>query len=1408
MKKYLFIVLFLLIFGTHANAQAPWDLIYHAIPVTTGPDIPEEIKQIGGNLQTTVSQTKKMIMTAKTDASNIQTAVISTFNKIKSGAILDLFGNPGQNQAGFCGRDVTKVKTKKISKKIKNVLLVAKSKDLAYLNEQKRNKEKFYMDNIYAIHAASLIIRQEVENDIKAQVDKAMSCAKGSGSECGIPSTDEGGNNEAIFTYGKTLEAMDSVVRLWESVAALKARLAAVKMIHKLTPAVDPGAEDEDESAGSDEQAMLNMHESFSKFHSTEQIGFAQIDTNFMVDNAEKTSLDDVEAAATIKEEADAIQSVVGRVNFVSPEMSEKEHPLAGVQVQMEALEEMNEAESLVADALNTHNIIKDLPQYKDRAELYQETQEDYKKTLEKLKKSESCAIKYLSKYFTEPHMVWSGKLPLENADKHKFRKGISGWALSAFEVLKSGEATDVISAYETVKEKRASGEQEDAYDKLVKTLTDKIDQDTSPADFRPDQDDQDALQKAMEDKVNKTMSTSGTQPQEVAQETLTAEDVAKYEDDPDFKKSEERNSAENNNKLVKEAMAPGKKDSINEEARKSSLYSWQIGAEASKMLGDPQYDWGSAPTGNKFIWTDTKRFYKKYLKKKYDNILRYMKSYSKADVLYLVAQKLHGNMQRANASSYQTQRAVKLDELNNTAKQELDGAINTKKSERATFLAGIGDLKKQKDAITKQTDVLNAKLRLLKDKINNIKANKEDKNIKDMSKALATPVSYYPKDDNGNPIPLDLSAKKVKNIDRDKISSDLKEGTSKNIAEDKDIQKIEKEITLLQKQINEKVSDLDAKEIEIKKRKLKEQEDKAPSDEVSGANNAEKLLKANIDTMLQGLHATEYDKVFNEIKGILTAGNTKNPIEGFVIDSVMNGIDAAAKNLVNLAHKEAERIINNGLAKIDAMGDDLYLESKYDELKSIHDKIISDLIAVKLTYTLAETAADSLLSPLFIIRDLEIFKDFLDGIDTSPETEGFFVGMTPKERDLRAPHKLSGFNLPPVREVFHFDAIDYTHVKPEQQKSKGEGKGWLKARLAEKKRRYVPKEDFLSGRDVPKIWKLILSDYPFIESRLPLNEILTGEDASCENLAFARGGTLPCLYGNSTKVLDVDQSGKYIHYSAGNDDKNLSECSSIKIREGNPYHSFWKVDLSVPMISIMGFTKISTGHSRPERNCEYSELGMLFEADQHNNLYIREIPFANFNRINNRDGGSLDSMGDVDKRDLAAAKLSELGRNQIGDFLKHAEREKISKETLEEIKSEYDRGMQTVYNLFSEQGFTPSKDFNLAKAGDYKQAEKVLKDVKAKKIAKAVSVLNAIDISDNPPAQEKSKNLKKLIDIMTKDTKSVLKLSMVDADSNDLQARLIKATADKALSDKYNENAKKKKEEAGDVEEVFCAIY
>ncbi len=1697
MKKYILAIFFLLISTGVVKAQAPWDLAYHALPVSITFDIPEEITQVAGNAQTAISQTKKIIMAIKSDISNIQSAVMSTFNKIKSGAILDIFGNPGQKKSGFCGKDVTKVSTRKIAKKMKELFFMAKKDDIEYRKKFNDNREKFYMDNVYVIYAASLIMQQQIATDIKAQIDKAVSCAKGNGAECGIPSTDEGGNNEVIFTYGKTLEAMDSVVRMWESVAALKARLAAVKMIKYVPFAV----RESKGSSDSDEQAFLKIPQPIIKYQNITPISFAQLDmskarklettanisnniavkteslnsksanlramqtkeqfakgaiqsakmssdklaakvsTNDLVAKvssdklAAKVSTDKInkvelkadklnqraintkelhdknkieaqkiskEATASVKNEkanleekkaniveavekkeatlefkrsleteakmqqvrakgfeaaankldtsklnvakndkvmsaknsadkanlqadklslqatknlaqktssieaaksanvTEMLDLVSGTVDFASPAMSQNEHPLASMQDEMDAVTEMNEVESMVAEAITTHNMILELPQYKEQAEQYLKAVQEYNDALERLKTSEKCAIRYLGKYFKNPHKVWSGGLPIEQATNHDLRKGISGWAFNAFELLKSGSVTGTFEAFKTAEEnmnkKAEESKEDDAY------LTD---------------------QNALNTKVANKMQTSNTQPEELVKESLTNDEVAEISEDPALymdmgNLDEDGNPVKNEegeidtsgrrfggdaaDRMESESLSASKKGNATEETRKADMMSWQVGAEASKMLGDPTLNWGSASTGKKLIWNDTKRFYRIYLEKKYNNILNYVNSLSAMDIMEVVAKKMSGGDLGKDYKSNQSQRkeqianlmSGKMDEslLNDEEKNKLsafakmsesmaskaqglkDGfrSVINKKEKRCTddpnnpeeYMAclekelkdteklkskecassdgeTLACLEVQEEILRIKTDIDNKKLLHAKDEVINIKASKEDKITENQLAAATAPVVFS--DD-----PDLVSKTKISGIVRDAVSSNIRADSQKEIAESDDIKLKEQEIEKAKANLAAATANMVEMKLKIKNKKLALQEAAAPGEEAEGDNKSS-LIEMQIAAITRAMEAKgENSSVFKIIKDAITESNNNNPVEGMVnVDIVVLGLFQNATSLVEQARQEASKIvIENGYKKMLALGDDLFSASSHGKIVEIHNEMIENLKNV----TIAFTITDQAIKPLMDFGKIAVFADFLANIDTSEELEGFFVGSVAKERDFKAPYKLLGFDLPPVREVFHFDAIDFRQVKEAEEVNEDDDDDskpdWLEkmmdmaneamAKLS-KQKRAIDKKFFLEyGGDIPLIWQTILSDYPFMESTYPLQEALGGDNDECERSTFSRGGIMPCLYGYNTKtkkydyVLDITKNSKYIYRTAeGNENTTLGPCSSIKAMQNGmkiePHHSFWKVFLNNGIAS-----------NKVDMNCEYSELGMLLEADKHNNLFLRKTAFNNFNRINKQNSSKktkpIEKMGKVKRKNLAAAQHSELNRNQVGDFLKQAEGEKLRKDNLEDAKAGYEKSIETLYTMFKDYGFTPSESFNMANKDDYKLAEKTIKALKKQRLQAAEKSLQKIMDAESDRIKkakeeikekklknakapqkskildEKNKKMKKLINFMYTDIDCLLKLSMTDADSNDLAIRLLKAAADKALLKKHRENNTNKANEYIDLEEAFCAIY
>ena len=106
---------------------------------------------------------------------------------------------------------------------------------------------------------------------------------------------------------------------------------------------------------------------------------------------------------------------------------------------------------------------------------------------------------------------------------------------------------------------------------------------------------------------------------------------------------------------------------------------------------------------------------------------------------------------------------------------------------------------------------------------------------------------------------------------------------------------------------------------------------------------------------------------------------------------------------------------------------------------------------------------------------------------DSSKEDAQYFVSLRGRSCDLTAPKRLFADRTPPVREVFHFDSADYDAVV----KTNGKKQGLF--RPLENPR--TTRREFLkSGREMPKIWQIMLSSNGFVERDVDLEDVLDQE--------------------------------------------------------------------------------------------------------------------------------------------------------------------------------------------------------------------------------------------------------------------------------------------------------------------------
>ena len=1383
MKKIYTILAFLAIIiapkTSSAMLQKAIEEAYNTIPISPVINFGEDIVETGKVLGSTLSRITSLANQMKNDANSMKSSITSTFQTIMPNAGINFkFGSEGGNKNTImCYDPIGKVNVSKMSKKMREILLSYKSPiDKERVKSQRLS---FYMDNVYNIYAAIQLIKDEMEEggSIYTQIMSTKECVgEGQGQACNIPSTTDGGNNEMLYTYGYALTTLEELVKTWERIAALKAQFKALKAIMAIE--LLPQSEDDNQAFLDKPQNKLLVGE--YKISTKETIASAQMVYKSTGSGLSKIEIQTDENQST-KAAGDNKNDLTSNksskygakgLNFVSPKVPENNSPILENSEKLNAYNNLSEVENATSDALDLHNYIKKLEAIKSSAEQYKDMQLNYIKKLVMLKDSNQCGRGYISRYFSSVDKTWAGRsLSDAQINDYDLRKGISGWALDAYEVAKAAK-TNV-----------SEDENGD---------------------------------------INYSNSSS-IQTQDLETETLSDEDTAGARDGLDIEKADSKVQKNTDSYDEGEGVSDTASKKTQEENRASALLAWQIGAEASKSLGSNAKSWGT-PSGRKMIWNDTKIFYNQYLKRKYDNIKAYLKKYTKADVVDVLISQVKDEIINIDQTDYQQQ----LNSSYATVDALLNALTGNNNSSSGVTSADASLLKQEKELVA-QVDSISKESKELSDELGDISSNAQEEAFDSMDKAALKDVDYL-----GEDKPSGTTIKKL-----DEVESEASELDSKNLKENNfdELQKKHEKVKDDRSKLYNKLAALRQTMLEAKVEK---------QNALSGQSSLNAEIRKTILGFVQEGQNLYQQYNLNVEDRLDEAVALINPEKALYLKGVIN---SAAEEVIEFIEGSVDSIVGEAYAELMALGDDLYLPYSSGEVQAIHQKMIEKLQALTFTKSVAG----------YSVTNMLVFAD-LASQDLSAEKEGFFVGALPRMRDLKAPYPMKDLSQPPVREVFHFDATDFHNVKPYSHKHYVHYHDKIRKDLHEKrnklfmlvpgglaaevfeemlksalnsrdkaeeearKLRSIAKEDFLNcGSEIPAIWKMMLQDNAFIESQFMLQEAL---NQGCEAAAFLRGGIMPCRVGSSNVVLDVNVTKEYNsntkkdEYSYDNEENQyikrtdipaagLPKCLLIEMKKNSPHLVFYDDDVDV----LSNLSSFLNGNSEPvERNCLYSELGMLLDADENNNLSFKETVYEVFNDVSMIDKkyeNSSDKMKKKEKNSLSIAMQAELSRNQIGDFIRQAETEKKLRQSLDEIKQKYEEQIADLKESLANYGYSLSDNYDITRAADYKLTVDRIKSAKTKAINKVLSLMNNIKIdADNEPAMEKKTSIDKLISIMQKDKDGYLELSMSSADENNLEESLKRTKADKEATDKYKKEVEDTNEKYKDLEEAYCANY
>ncbi len=311
--------------------------------------------------------------------------------------------------------------------------------------------QEFYEDTVIEIYTSSRQLETELET-LTQEVDKlSTTFAGGSSGADGAESGDD--ENGAWKNAFNAYETMDSILKITQEVFAMKVQYEAALLLHnQITPAgYVSKKEREAKEKAAQEKTSFNTKQEELKFASTgiisrqETLMFGQLG---FITQADFKLKEEASKQATIEEDDDEDYvynpSLYGNVTFGEATKPNIDSPFAGNEANIQELEKITPVYETAQEALEVHNLIQALDSYQEIFKSYNQYKRLHQKSIEAVASADQCVIQYLSRRYSSPETVWKGTMPDAAVNDYDARKGLSGWAIKAFELAKSEESTPI----------------------------------------------------------------------------------------------------------------------------------------------------------------------------------------------------------------------------------------------------------------------------------------------------------------------------------------------------------------------------------------------------------------------------------------------------------------------------------------------------------------------------------------------------------------------------------------------------------------------------------------------------------------------------------------------------------------------------------------------------------------------------------------------------------------------------------------------------------------------------------------------------------------------------------------------------------------------------------------------------
>ena len=311
------------------------------------------------------------------------------------------------------------------------LFMVQPSNDFLEQREYQAQGTQMYLDTIIEINTAVKRLEQEYNNNLKPKLETMSEdlLTGENGAEVGDNENASWKNNYNAY------KTFDDLVQILEELTALKAQYVAIKaMKFSIEPVSYSDAQSQSPSSSSDSTPPAAEKTSFlpsqptielassAQYSHSETLAFAQQSTSYNPD-------------------------ANGIVTFVDAPVPDIDSPFADSRAELKDIEKLNPIYNTAVKTLSIHNLIQSLPSQKALFDKYKQYQRLHDKSVEKVKESDACVLRYLSKYYQDPEQTWYGAYIGEQITDYDLRQGLSGWAITSFETAKAATANPVDEA-------------------------------------------------------------------------------------------------------------------------------------------------------------------------------------------------------------------------------------------------------------------------------------------------------------------------------------------------------------------------------------------------------------------------------------------------------------------------------------------------------------------------------------------------------------------------------------------------------------------------------------------------------------------------------------------------------------------------------------------------------------------------------------------------------------------------------------------------------------------------------------------------------------------------------------------------------------------------------------------------